>query len=286
MSAPFPANTAWRHEVAEGFSVSGSAALTSHEHCASSGAGLRMVLLLEGELSLRFGQQPFRLQQKNQHCADVLLVNLLEEEQFERLYVAPSLERKICMNIPNDWLQEHGLDDVDSNSALRTFTQRHLATAQWSLDGRLTQLATRLLLLNQNHLLARLQKEGATLELLAGLLEKLELPALSSGPAHINRRMQQVRELLDSGEADHWSMADVARFACMSSTTLQRHFRRSSGQSLFEYLRQQRLLRAREKLRQDGWTISAAALDAGYTSPANFATAFRRAFGVSPSECQ
>lgn len=286
MSAPFSANTAWNHDLAEGFNVFGSAVQTPHEHRSSSRSGLRLVLLLEGELSLRFGQQPFQLRQKEPHCADVLLVNLLEEERFERLYIAPSLERKICMHIPNDWLQEHGLDDADSSVALHDFTRRHLSTAQWSLDGRLTQQANRLLQLNQNHMLARLQREGAVLELLAGVLEKLAPPAPCSAPAHITRRMQQVRELLESGEADHWSMADVARFACMSSATLQRHFRRSSGQSLFEYLRQQRLLRAREKLRQEGWSISAAALDAGYTSPANFATAFRRAFGVSPSECQ
>jgi AraC-like DNA-binding protein len=285
MIAASPAHSVWSYELAEGFSVSGSAVLTPHQHCASSRAGLRLVLLLEGELSLRFAQRPFQLLQKQPHSAEVLLLNLREEEQFERLYVEPGMERKICMHIPADWLQEHGLSDANSSVALRAFTQRHLASAQWRLDGRLTQLATRLLPLHHQHLLARLQRDSSVLELLAGLLEKLQ-PASSAAPAHIHRRMQQVRELLESGEADDWSMADVASFACMSSTTLQRHFRRSFDQSLFEYLRQQRLLRARDKLRQEGWTISAAALEAGYTSPANFATAFRRAFGISPSECQ
>ncbi|CPN19074.1 transcriptional regulator [Bordetella pertussis] len=58
--------------------------------------------------------------------------------------------------------------------------------------------------------------------------------------------MARIRELLESGEADAWSLEELARHACLS--------------------------------------VAQAACLAGYTSAANFATAFRRAFGVTPGQ--
>ncbi|WP_246767099.1 helix-turn-helix domain-containing protein, partial [Bordetella pertussis] len=51
-----------------------------------------------------------------------------------------------------------------------------------------------------------------------------------------------------------------------------------------ECLRGARLTRARLGLERDGLSVAQAACLAGYTSAANFATAFRRAFGVTPGQ--
>jgi AraC-like DNA-binding protein len=51
---------------------------------------------------------------------------------------------------------------------------------------------------------------------------------------------------------------------------------------VFEHLREGRLQRARQALERDGVTVGQAALVAGYTSAANFATAYRRRFGTPP----
>jgi AraC-like DNA-binding protein len=94
--------------------------------------------------------------------------------------------------------------------------------------------------------------------------------------------MQAARELLDSGAADSWTLADIALELGLHENTLQRRFREAHGCTVFDYLRRRRLDRARTALRE-GATVTDAALAAGYGNPANFATAFKRLFGLSPS---
>lgn len=54
--------------------------------------------------------------------------------------------------------------------------------------------------------------------------------------------------------------------------------------SIFDYVRKLRLELAFASLRSGECTVAQASLIAGYSSPTNFATAFRRMFGVSPRE--
>jgi AraC-like DNA-binding protein len=96
--------------------------------------------------------------------------------------------------------------------------------------------------------------------------------------------MMALRELLDNGGADALSLAEIAARACVSVNTLQRHFRAMWGTTVAQYLRDGRLARARLALERDGVSVMQAAELAGYNSAANFATAFRRRFGVSPGQ--
>ena len=43
---------------------------------------------------------------------------------------------------------------------------------------------------------------------------------------------------------------------------------------------------ARDAMERDGISVAEAAYDAGYSSPANFSTAFKRMFGLSPREAK
>jgi AraC-like DNA-binding protein len=53
---------------------------------------------------------------------------------------------------------------------------------------------------------------------------------------------------------------------------------------VFEHLRCLRLERARLALERGEVAIAEAAFLAGYASPANFATAFKRRFGLTPTD--
>ncbi len=276
----------WQLELAGGCSIFASAISSSHAHSGASETGLRLVLLLQGELNLGFGCKNYALTQHASRGADVLLLNLTEQEEFQRRAVATELEKKICLHIPAGWLQEYGLHESQEDVSLQRFTQQHLADAQWHADPQLTGLAERLLApISSSPLIERLRRESLAFELLASVLTRLQQTS-PNVPAHICRRLLEIRDLLDHGTADEWSLAEIAAQACMSPTTLQRHFRRQFGSSVFDYLRQKKLERARDKLCRGQESITTAALEAGYNSPANFATAFRRAFGISPSECK
>ena len=54
--------------------------------------------------------------------------------------------------------------------------------------------------------------------------------------------------------------------------------------TVFEYQRGRRLQLAREALEREGASVNEAAWRAGYNSPANFATAFKRHFGITPRQ--
>jgi AraC-like DNA-binding protein len=54
--------------------------------------------------------------------------------------------------------------------------------------------------------------------------------------------------------------------------------------STFEYLREQRLVRAQELLATTGQQIQAIADTVGFKRPGDFTTAFRLRFGLTPRE--
>ena len=96
--------------------------------------------------------------------------------------------------------------------------------------------------------------------------------------------MRDLHAFLSAGGADDLSLDDIARYAGLNDNSLQKQFRALYGTTVFDFIRQTRLQRARQALGHDGLTVGQAALVAGYTSAANFATAYRRCFGISPKQ--
>jgi AraC-like DNA-binding protein len=98
-------------------------------------------------------------------------------------------------------------------------------------------------------------------------------------------RAYLAREFVLAHLDEELQIPDIARHTGMSVSTLQRVFRSCFGMTVIEFVRVRRLERARAGLREGGLTVGEAAFRAGYSSPANFATAFHREFGYPPSSC-
>ena len=96
------------------------------------------------------------------------------------------------------------------------------------------------------------------------------------------QRVSAVGDFVEAHLDEALTLEAIARNAGMSVNTLQRLFRSVHGTTVFDYVRARKLHRAREALERDGMSIAQAAYIAGYTSAANFATAFRRFFGTTP----
>lgn len=99
-------------------------------------------------------------------------------------------------------------------------------------------------------------------------------------------RLQAVRDLINSDLRYPWTIAELARHAGLSRRSFNARFQRAYGTSAAGYLRTARLEAARELLLHQGLSVTEAAYRAGYASPANFTTAFRRHFGYVPSSYQ
>jgi len=82
------------------------------------------------------------------------------------------------------------------------------------------------------------------------------------------------------------TVAELARRVGTSETSLKRGFRQVFGTTVFGYLRERRMERAHAALQSGTVTVLEAAGLVGYSNPSNFATAFRRQFGVNPKQFQ
>lgn len=85
-------------------------------------------------------------------------------------------------------------------------------------------------------------------------------------------------------EAGAVSIDGTARAMGTSVRTLQRVLRRDNGVDFRELANVIRLRRAEELLRGTSVSITQIAMDFGYSSPANFSRAFRKACGLAPHE--
>jgi AraC-like DNA-binding protein len=142
--------------------------------------------------------------------------------------------------------------------------------------------------LMQNPLLAEPLHEM----LLRGLLLAGDHPyrdrlATTGGPYPAPRAIRQAIDVLQSQPDQPITIAKLADITRVSERSLQAGFRRYVGMSPTSYLRQVRLDRAHEELRQadpDQTTVVDVAHRWGFRHLGRFAGSYRARFGLSPSE--
>lgn len=96
-------------------------------------------------------------------------------------------------------------------------------------------------------------------------------------------KMLAARRWLDAHLSDPPTIAALARIVGTNEFTLKRAFKETFGTTVFGYVRQRRMERAAANLHA-GRSVSETAGDVGYECPRCFADAFRRHFGILPSE--
>lgn len=79
-------------------------------------------------------------------------------------------------------------------------------------------------------------------------------------------------------------LMSLAKVVGTNARRLNEAFRSCAGATVFEYLREARMEQARKLLRETSLAVQVIASDLGYDNPANFATAFRARFGLSPRD--
>lgn len=105
----------------------------------------------------------------------------------------------------------------------------------------------------------------------AGLLAGLGDPALA-----------KALRALHSEVGRRWTVADLARIACLSRSAFAARFRAKAGCGPMEYLARWRMARARDALGRGRIALDPLAAEIGYESASAFSTAFRRHVGCAP----
>lgn len=79
---------------------------------------------------------------------------------------------------------------------------------------------------------------------------------------------------------------ELAREAGMSPSKFKTDFRQVYGLPVYQYFQRNRMLQARRLLETNEMTIKEAGIRVGYTNLSHFSVAFRKEFGLLPSELQ
>ncbi len=98
------------------------------------------------------------------------------------------------------------------------------------------------------------------------------------------RQIADVRQILDKSLEAPPCLKDLARTAGMSHPKLNRCFKEMYGMTVFQYIRTERLNRAKSMLQQDGYSVTETAFHVGYDSVSHFSQAYKKQFGASPSD--
>ncbi|TDR94133.1 helix-turn-helix transcriptional regulator [Enterovirga rhinocerotis] len=208
-----------------------------------------------------------------------------EPAAFVRRATPGTRVRHVIISLSLEWLdQTFGHHNV----ALPRASQEHLAISRWFPSRRLAQTALELLDPDSegNAAIARLRDETVALEAVTEMLATVRPPAArGEGQRTDMLLLNRARDLIEDRLGAEFSFQELASEAGVGIATLRRLFRDAYGCTIYEYVRIRRLEMARLLL-EDGKPVATAAALAGYTSSANFATAFRRRFGITPSRAR
>ena len=132
----------------------------------------------------------------------------------------------------------------------------------------------------------QLYLEGKVLELMALRLEDLQDTKQLNSTTNLKPEqidsIHQAREIIISNFSNPPSLLTLARQVNLNDCTLKKGFQQIFGTTVFGYLHDYRMERAKELLLEAN-RVNKVAHTVGYSSHSAFMTAFRKKFGVNPS---
>jgi AraC family transcriptional regulator, transcriptional activator of the genes for pyochelin and ferripyochelin receptors len=248
------------------------------------GDGLRIVVILNGRMSMQAGDRP-PINISNPTVCAVLTTEEHSRDQvfepgepyrFALVHLDPAL---VCSELgvdPFSLLQDH----ASSNEA------RRLVVAARPAEPAVQSVASQIIACprTQTHNLYLLAK---ALELTALALEGFRGADTPGKNRRLSlsdiERIRAARDLLVESLTEPPQLSDLAHKVGLNVGKLNRGFRSSYGMTPYAYLQEYRLQIAYHQLSSRGVGVGEVAYQVGY-SPAHFATLFRKRFGVSPSE--
>ncbi len=237
---------------------------------------LYMLVVLEGCVQLRLNGKAFIVR------AGMAFTSRLSEQQvMNASHQADNHLRTLSMGVDPLRCRQSPL----LMALLQQWEAHGAPTFLWSVPAFLLSGLQHTQQNQQPGLSRQLILEGVMLQLLGHALSQ-PLPGSekrSSAPGGEQYRLETVRRLLEQQPEKEYTLTALAQLAAMSSSSLRVKFRQAYGLSVFDYLRDCRLELARRYLAQ-GYSVQQAAWMSGYQHATNFSTAFRRRYGVAPSE--
>ena len=199
--------------------------------------------------------------------------------------------RKVLISAPPEWIGQLLEESRTGADAIARFLNTHRASASWTPSKRVLALCEQILSpANAPHVIQCMGIEAKAIEIFSeGLAALAGTPKPTGSPSSSVRylsRAQRIRAYLIEHIAEDLSLRRVAKDLGLSVESMQRAFKSAYGRTIVDFVREYRLHLARLAMDRDGISVSEAAYRAGYSSPANFSTAFKKLFGMTPSQAK
>jgi len=245
---------------------------------------LKIQFRLEGRASFRFDNR--RLLELAPFEAAIVLDG---SEVEKDCYVQPGVTSTIMLGCDAEFLSRYFDGDCrDLPRQIRQFlssNSMNFYCASVPMTPSMVAASRALLVSTHTGVVRRAYFQAKIVELLCDMFQSLGgAETQDRMPARVVAQLEAVRERIHQQFALPLTVPELAHAVGTNESKLSRLFRERYGVPVYEYLRNVRLNRARELLRSPDYSITDIALLVGYEHPANFATAFRRQFGISPRQ--
>lgn len=250
--------------------------------------GMRIVVVLDGRVRVAFGGKWLVLDTTSAHGRPkprAAVIGIGQCTTFEREWQHGKHERKVSISLTWQWLLQHGFNPDAVKDGLAQFMQQDVGMHEWMLSGRIVSLAEKILdHCKETSLSSRMLLLASAYEIIQEALVSIEQMKSTDAPMVLHRyqKIHKVRDFLGDEAYMQLTVSEIAKIVALSQSTLQRQFKAVFGVSVDTYRRQARLKVARYLLEKEGLSVGQVADTVGYTSAANFSTAFKRQYGVLP----
>lgn len=248
--------------------------LQPYETTSRHSSPLYVLVVLEGCVTLRLNDEIFRLSPGMAFSA-----TLSEQQVMTARHDADITLKTLSFGVyPHEALRESLLA-----SLLEQWARLSVPAFVWQVPEFVLTGIQHAQQRERSSLSRHLLLEGVMYQLLGhGLHLREQQGRVGQAPTHGEQaRLEQVRRRIEQAPEQEYTLAALANQAAMSPSSLRSKFRQTYGCTVFDYLRDCRLALARRYL-LEGHSVQQAAWMSGYQHATNFATAFRRRYGICP----
>ncbi|MED1783512.1 AraC family transcriptional regulator [Brevibacillus fortis] len=219
-------------------------------------------------------------------------LQLMNDFHAHFMYRADVAHRSVGIGISveqfNEWVAEsdvgaaYSFQGLLGNQAYRLF--------RMPLQPNMARMLQQLNDFSSSHLkLRRLHTEGKILEIVSLALDTFLFEREENRPrSQLSRsdreKIHTARDILLENMESPPSLIELARMAQLNEYKLKIGFKEEFGTSVFAYLRERRLEKALGLLREGSMNVSEVALIVGFSNFSHFSEAFRKQYGLNPSE--
>ena len=136
--------------------------------------------------------------------------------------------------------------------------------------------------------LKNLYLESKVLELIALFFQELDKRKSKEIDLQINSTLKNLilkaKTHLDNNVDNPPSVTELARIVGSNEYNLRLGFKKILKQTVYGYIREQRMIEAKRLIENKNLSVSEAGFMVGYSNMSHFTKAFKKQFGISPSQ--